>query len=175
MRTKFLILALAPLLLANTFALGAPPQILNKTIEASWVVNVTLVAPNGRVVTRQVNQQRLIYISSAGRTFVKSSFSAPYGSGSAELAPGASTPKGGARDVRFEDGKLVLLANLDGGRAGRVVIGFDATYSTCNIDVTIGRSSERTVVERRGMQFEILSHAVSGQSCTVRQGNAFAS
>src|SRR3954468_23196017 len=88
-----------PLLLMTSFALSAPQQLQNKTITASWSVVSTLVAPNGRVFTPTTRQQRVIYVSSTGRAFVKATVSGARGGGSAELAPGEKTPDGGARDV----------------------------------------------------------------------------
>lgn len=173
MRTKVFILAIAALPLTSTFVSSA--QIQNKTITASWLVENTFVAPNGRVFTPTV-QQRVIYVSSTGRVFVKATFVSPHGSRSAEVAPGENTPDGGARDVRIEGGKIVAMAALQGGAAGRMVISFDQSYSTCTVEVIIGRSGRGPLVRwgPGGVPLEVRSQSISGQSCSVREGNAFA-
>ena len=161
--------------LLSNFASSASPQIQNKTVTASWSVENTLVAPNGRVFAPTIRQQRVIYVSSTGRLFVKASFNTPRGSDSAEIAPGGKTPAGGARDARIEGGKIVAMAALQGGAAGRMVISFDPSYSTCVVDVVIGRSDRgRRMMRRDGVPLEIRSQTISGQSCSVREGNAFA-
>jgi hypothetical protein len=163
------------LLLSSSFAASAPPQIQNKTVTASWSVDYTLVAPDGKILTPTVRTQRVIYVSSAGRFFIKYANAAAGGSESGETAPGGKTPSGGARDVRFEGGKIVAMAVLQGGAAGRMVISFDPGYSTCTVDAVIGRSGRGpTTMRRHGVLLEVRSQSISGQSCSVREGNAFA-
>jgi len=176
MWTKSAILAIAPLAAMITVASGAPQQMQNKTVTVSWSVENTLVAPNGKVFTPTIHQERVMYVSSTGRIFVKATYNSPRGGGSAEIAPGAQTPAGGARDVRIEGGKIVAMAALKDGAAGRIVISFDQSYSTCTLDVTIGRSGSGPQVRRGpdGMPLEVRSQRVSGQTCSVREGNAFA-
>jgi hypothetical protein len=176
MRTKTLILAVAALPIIGTVASSAPQTIRDKTITAAWSVENTFERPNGSVATAVVNQQRVIYVSSASRIFVKATFNSPRGGQSAEIAPGGTTPAGGARDARIEGGKIIAMAALQGGAAGRMIISFDQSYSTCTVDVTIGRNGGGPLMRRGpgGAPIEIISQRVSGQSCSVREGNAFA-
>jgi hypothetical protein len=160
----------------SSFAASAPPQIQNKTVTASWIVDYTFVAPSGRVFAQTVVSRRVVYVSTAGRIFVRQSYDTSRGSESAETGPGEKTPDGGARDVRFEGGKIVAMAAISGGMAGRMVISFNQNYSSCSVDATIGRSGGGPpVMRRRGVLLEVKSHSISGQSCSVREGNAFAS
>jgi hypothetical protein len=162
-------------LLMSSFASSAPLQIQNKTVTASWIVDFTLVAPNGRGFTQTVVSRRVVYISSAGRIFVRQSYDTSRGGESTETGPGEKTPSGGARDVRFEGGNIVAMAAISGGMAGRMVISFNHNYSACTVDATIGASgSGPRVMRRRGVLLEVRSHRISGQSCSVREGNAFA-
>ena len=172
--TKAFILPVVVLVLTNSFASASPQQIQNKTITASWSLNNTLVAPNGKTVTGSVHQQRIIYVSSTGRIFVKASFSGPRGNNSAELAPGAPAAGGRARNVSLQNGRLVGIAELDGGRAGRMEIRFDQSFSSCTVSVIVGRSTGKVIIQRHGMTLEIVSQRVSGESCSIRDGNAFA-
>jgi hypothetical protein len=163
------------LIVMGSFASSAPPQIQNKTVTASWSVDYTFIAPSGRIFAQTVSSQRVVYVSSAGRIFVRQSYNTPRGSESAETGPGEKTPDGGARDVRFEGGKIVAMAAIPGGMAGRMVISFNQSYSTCTVDVTIGRSGRGPPVMRRGgVLLEVKSRSISGQNCSVREGNAFA-
>jgi hypothetical protein len=171
---KAFVLPVTALVLMNSLASAASQQIQNKTITASWSVTNTLVAPTGKTFTISVRHQRIIYVSSVGRIFVKSSFSGPRGGNSAELTPGATTAFGRARNVSLQNGRLVGVAELDGGRAGRMEIRFDQTLSSCTANVIVGRSAGKVIIQRRGMTLEVLSHSISGESCSIRDGNAFA-
>jgi hypothetical protein len=158
-------------------AADAPPQLRNKTVTASWSVNNTFVAPNGKVFTPTVSQSRTIYVSSAGRFFVKGSVSSRNGSESHEVAPGDRTPAGTARSMSFEGGKIVGMAVLKTGAAGRMVISFDQGYSTCSVDVMVGRPGTNPLIVRapNGVPLEVRSQIISGQSCSISDGNPFAS
>jgi hypothetical protein len=163
------------LVLMGGFAWSAPRQLQNKTITASWLVEYALLTPGGAVLKRVVRSQRVIYVSSAGRIFVKQTYDAPGGAGSAEMAPDEKTPSGGARDVRFQGDKIVAMAVLQGGAAGRMVISFDQRFSTCSVEAVIGNSGPGPArIQRRGVSFEVQSTRISGQSCSLRDGNVFA-
>ena len=38
----------------------------------------------------------------------------------------------------------------------------------------VGRSTGKVIIQRRGMTLEVLSQSISGESCSMRDGNAFA-
>jgi hypothetical protein len=57
-----------------------------------------------------------------------------------------------------------------------MVATFDASYSSCNVDLTYGR--EAGGMRRQGVNgvmYTIDSISVSGQSCSIREGNPFTS
>lgn len=171
-----LVASLMSLCSSAAWPAGAPQQLLNKTIAASYVAQMTLVAPNGRIIPRAVTVQRLIYVSSAGRTFVKFSARGPQGgSRDNEIGPGDRTPAGRAREMRFEGSRLVGTAEIGGG-AGRIVITFDPSFTNCSLEVANARSGNDPIVRRgpRGGVFEVQSMTYSGQSCSIREGNAVA-
>ena len=178
MTTKFLLPAFAAFLGLSSAAHAAgsaPPQLLNKTIAVSWTVQNTVVAPNGQVMTPTFGVNRLIYVSAAGRFFVKFSVRSARGGSDHDIEPGAKTPAGGARDLHFEDGKIVGTAVNKVG-AGRMTISFDPGFSSCTVAVLLGRAGDGPVMRSgpRGGMVEIQSQAVSGQSCSIRDGNAVA-
>jgi hypothetical protein len=115
--------------------------------------------------------KRLIYVSGNGRFFVKVSVN----SRNTEVAPGDKTPKGGARDVIFQGGKVVGMAQQGAG-AGRMIISFDQNYSSCTVQAAFGKPQGQRIIftNRKGRQVELLSVTNSGESCSIREGNAFA-
>ena len=154
---------------------GAPVTLRNKTITVAWTVQRTVMTPRGERQSPQFNQQRTIFVSSAGNVFVKSAVEGPGGTNEAELAPGDKTPKGGAREVHFAGGKLIATAQRGKG-AGRMMVSFDPSYSSCSVDLTFGRpAGERmTFRNRNGVLVELLGVTYSGQRCSIQDGNAFA-
>lgn len=154
---------------------GAPAQLRNKTISVSWTAQRTVMTPRGERQSPSLLQQRIIYVSSQGNAFIKATVEGPRGSKEAELAPGAQTPMGGAREVQFVGGKLVAMAQKRRG-AGRMIVSFDPSYSSCNVELTFGRPAGEKVVfrNRMGVLVELLGVTYSGQRCSIQDGNAFA-
>jgi hypothetical protein len=129
------------------------------------------MTPRGDTRSRSFSVHRLIYVSSAGRFFVKVSVN----SRDTEVGPGDKTPKGGAREVTFQGGKIVGHSQKGGG-AGQMVIRFDSSYASCTVDAAYGKPPGKhvTFTNRRGKQMELLSVTNSGESCSIRDGNALA-
>jgi hypothetical protein len=154
---------------------GAPAQLRNKTITVAWTAQSTVMTPRGEKQSPQFTQQRTIYVSTAGNVFIKSRAEGAQGTKEAEMAPGDKTPVGGDREVHFVGGKLVAIAQRGSG-AGRMVISFDPSYSSCSVDVTFGRPAgeKMTFRNQRGVMVELLGVTFSGQRCSIRDGNAFA-
>ena len=161
------------LLPSPLWAGNAPPQLRDKTISVSWTTDRTFRMPNGRERHSSFTVNRTIYVSNAGRFFVKVSVAAR----DREAAPGDRQPNGGARDVTFTGGKIVGFAERgQGAGAGRMIISFDPGYSSCSVDVSFGTQAGKHMSfrNRKGMQVEVLDFRFSGQSCSIRNGNAFA-
>lgn len=166
-------ICLSPMpLLAND---GAPAQLRNKTITVAWTAQRTVMTPRGERQSPPFLQQRTIYVSSQGNAFIKATAKGPRGAKEAELAPGAKTPMGGAREVQFVGGKLVAMAQKRGG-AGRMIVSFDPNYSSCTVELTFGHPAGEKAMfrNRRGVLVELLGVAYSGQRCSIQDGNAFA-
>ena len=76
---------------------------------------------------------------------------------------------------RFEGNKLVIMNSYAEG-AVRMVVSFDPAFSTCTVDVVLGKESGGTI-KRRGLDGvirEIVSYDVTNKTCTIRDGNPFA-
>ena len=157
-------------------AQAAPPQLLNKTITFSFTNNQTLREPGGRTFNTQASFHYIDYVSNAGRIFQKSSRSVGGRSRSAEKEP--DKPRQGAGEVhtnRFEGNKLVIM-NAYAEGAVRMVVSFDPGFSTCTVDVLLGKEGGATI-KRRGLDGvvrEILSYDITDKSCAIRDGNPFA-
>ena len=174
-------------LLVMAEAYAAPPQLLNKTVTMAFTGETTQRDPSGSVRQHATNIKYVVYISSAGRLFERSSRSAGSTGGrggmrskTGENEPGAGQTKGGeARGLRFEGNKLVAYrgyAGAGGAGAARIVASFDSGYSSCTVDVSLGK--EGGVIKRKGLDGvvrEFLSFSATNKSCSIQEGNAFAS
>jgi hypothetical protein len=176
MRVQFAVAVLSIGLLPVTLlANEAPAQLRNKTITVGWTAQRTVMTPRGEKQSPRFNQQRIIYVSSAGNAFIKSTVEGSRGTKQAELAPGDKTAKGGERDVQFVEGKLVAMAQRGSG-VGRLVISFDPNYSSCSVELSFGRPAGEKMMFRnpKGVLVELLGVTYSGQRCSIQDGNAFA-
>ena len=162
----------------GTAAAQVPHQLFNKTVTFSYTVQSMQRDPDGRTHGVQTGINYTFYLSSAGRIFERSSRSPGRGpSQTGQFAPDAppTTKSGEARNVHFEGNKLVSLREFASG-ASRTVVAFDQSFSSCTVTVQVGK--ENGVVKRKGTDGvvrEFLSISVSGETCSVREGNPFAS
>jgi hypothetical protein len=163
---------------SNTAAAQAPRQLYNKTVAFSYTTQNLMRDADGKTHSGQTGISYTFYISSAGRIFERSSRS-PAGGASqgGQFGPdsGAKSKTGETHSVRFEGNKLVSLRGFVTG-ASRTVVSFDAAFSSCTVSVQQGR--EGGVFKRKGTDGvlrEFLSITVSGETCSVREGNPFAS
>jgi hypothetical protein len=153
----------------------APRQLYNKTILISWSVAVAQTAPDGQKKNVAVAVNHTVYVSSAGRLFERSSRATRKGMKQSENAPGATQNAGGeATGMHFEGNRLVGgTAFAEGAR--RFVATFDPGFSSCTVAVMFGREAghlKRKGVD--GVMYTIDSMTPSGESCSIREGNAFA-
>jgi hypothetical protein len=60
--------------------------------------------------------------------------------------------------------------------AVRMAVSFDPTFSTCTVDVVLGKQSGGTIRRRGldGVMHEIRSYNISNKTCAIRDGNPFA-
>jgi hypothetical protein len=166
--------------MAPDTALAAPQQLLNKTVTLSWTAQTMLRDPLGKERGSSSSIRYVVYISSLGRLFERSSRSVDGRTQGGEHDPNATQTKmGEARGMRFEGNTLV--ANRGYGGAGgsgamRAVASFDASYSSCTLSVMHGKENGQ-VLKRKGIDGvprEILSISVTGASCSIQNGNVFA-
>jgi hypothetical protein len=165
--------------LGGSAAAQAPRQLYNKTIAFSFTSNSLQRDPGGREHGVQTGISYTFYISSAGRIFERSSRSPSSGaSQSGQFGPdsGAVSKSGEAHNVHFEGNKLVSLRAFVVG-ASRMVVSFDPGFTSCTVSVQNAKENSG-VIERKGTDGvvrEFLSITTSGETCSVRDRNPFAS
>jgi len=143
----------------HALAASAPPQLYNKTITVSFSLT-SRGAPGSLAV------QRLIYVSSKGRIFVRGSRSTRAASDSADVAAGA---------YRYEGGRIIGHYTM-ADHANQLTITFDPGFQSCNASLRFGKSSGksyRTTAPGGMTTVSDTAPAVSGLSCSIRDGNPF--
>jgi hypothetical protein len=158
---------------------AAPQQLLNKTVTLAWTAQSVLRGPDGKVIQVNPSIKYVIYISSQGRLFERSSRSLGGRTQRGDHLDATQTGIGEARGLRFEGNTLVAYRDFAGGGgsgAMRAVVTFDSSYSSCSVTVRVGKESGK-VMKRQGLDGvvrEILSTTTTGTSCSIQNGNAFA-
>ncbi len=166
-------IAVTTTMAALTFnaAKAAPQELLNKTVLVQWGEFLLEQAPDGHTIAPNLRHGRTIYISSAGRTFVKSqAMSRGVGregtSGPASNSAGSWTFHGNTLLGTFENGAV----------ARRVTVSFDGAGSSCNATVIVGkRGTHPKLTGVDGVTYELMQDNVGSVSCSITNGNAFAS
>jgi hypothetical protein len=154
----------------------APRQLFNKTIQISWTADQVAHTVDGQSRNRAIAVNQTIYVSSAGRLFMRSMRANGSKSNQSEIAPGAGQNQSGeATGIRFQGNQLVgSVAFAQGAR--QFIATFDSNFSSCKVAVSFGR--EGGGLKRVGITGEMLiieSMKATGESCAIRDGNPFAS
>lgn len=172
-RADYLMVASTVLLFSASPTQAAPAQLLNKSLTLSWTTSVMQRAPDGREHGRQMSFNKTIYISSAGRLFERARRTSDGGMrGKSDVGPSDGQMDGQARGLRFVGDHLVGNVAYASG-AVQYVVSFSG--SSCSVAVSLGKSGGNMRVKGLdGRMYEVLSSSVSGQSCSIRDGNAFA-
>jgi hypothetical protein len=162
--------AVAP---ASPARADAPRQLYNKTIQISWTVDQVAHTADGQSRNRAIAANQTIYVSSAGRLFMRSSRVNGTKSSQSEMAPGASqNGSGESAGVRFQGNQLIGTTAFAQG-ARQFVATFDGGFSSCKVTVSFGRDGGG--LKRVGITGEMLtidSMKPHGESCVIRDGNA---
>jgi hypothetical protein len=171
-------IAIMGALAAASPAAAAPAPLLNKTVLLNWSSLVTQRAPDGRIVTPRIDVEYKIYVSTAGRLFARASRSNRRLNlaGKADLAPGDITRNraGEAMAMEFQGNRIVGTVGWAAG-AARMMISFDASFTSCNFDIILGRLDGN--LQRKGLDgvmYKIESVQIGSKTCSIRDGNVFA-
>jgi len=152
-------------------AAAAPSQLYNKTITINWGESGTYKRISDGVNTNPVGQlQIIVYVSSAGRPFVRGSASSGRFGGTRERAPEQIS----GNNVQFAGNTLVMTRG-ELGIARRVLTTFDGSFASCSSTVTIGKiGPNATITGFDGAVHQVVSMQPGAASCSISNGNALA-
>lgn len=170
MTPRHLISLLAISLLSTTEAKAgsAPRQLHGKSITLSWSES-SVFKRGGTSFSNTYNLVRVVYISQAGRAFVRGTTSGRGGGVTKEVGPERTAGR-----VDFKD-NTVIVYQINRGVARRVVVTFDPAFSGCSAGVAVGKSGPGTTIEGYdGATYEAISVQPSAINCSIREGNALA-
>jgi hypothetical protein len=148
---------------------AAPKQLYNKSIDIYWGENTSNKRDaDGVVVNTAGRLQRIVYISSAGRPFIRASGGGSYvNEKNREFGPDVA--KGGT-DFR---GNQLVLTGHNMAVARQITINFDASFTSCTASVRAGKSGASPKwIGFDGAPYELLSISIGSATCSIRDGNA---
>lgn len=176
LRKSIVLLSISMGVLGVTAAEAAPPSAaLNKTITLNYTVSGLSTSPEG--VQRGFNtlSTETIYVSGAGRLFVRRSMSA-LRSGRAKVGRQIETGPEGRSNTSFRFQGTSLIGQI-GWKSGarQLTATFDPGFSSCNVSILEGRSNGEDLVRRgpSGRLNTIQSSTISNATCSIQSGNAF--
>ena len=146
---------------------AAPKQLYNKTVTITWGESGTYTRVSDGKSASPIGQfQAIVYISSAGRAFVRASSKAGTFGGTRERGPEQN-------NVQF-DGNNLVLTGVSLGVARRILTSFDASFASCTTSVTIGKiGPNATIVGFDGAVYKVISMQSGAAGCSIKEGNAF--
>lgn len=167
----FLLLFAAVVFSKQALAAGVPEQLRNKTIAMHWGTSGMGKDESGGTRTFSNINSRNVYVSSAGRTFLRkqttSTGAGRIGRGG-EFGPG----EGSGGSVRIEGNRLIGVESFMNG-ARQYIATFDASFSSCTL-VVIDAKAGNASASRRGPDgalYELSSITTSSPSCSIQNGN----
>lgn len=155
------------------FAGSVPAQAMNKTITISFAATGNAKSADGRVKGFSTQVSRIIYVSSAGRLFMRHRATLGSKSRGGDFDP--NDPRTGKGNFSFQGNKLVGVIPYAAG-ARQITVTFDPGFSSCTASVIEGHSSEGIIRRKgpNGEMYEISGASTSSPSCSIQSGNAFA-
>lgn len=155
-------------------AISAPQGLMDKTVTMSWSTSGTGTRADGATISFSNINTRVVYVSSAGRTFLRMQVKSTGRDGSsrgADMGPGEGGSKGA---VRLEGNRLVgMEASLSGAR--QYIATFDSGFSNCTLSV-IDAKAGGAKIQRRGpdgAMYVLDSVSTGSPTCSIQSGNAF--
>jgi hypothetical protein len=160
----------APFSATAAMAGAAPKELYNKSIDIYWGENTSNKrVADGVVVNSDGRIQRIIYISSAGRPFIRVSGGNNAASHTFEVAPNVAQGS-----TNFHGNQLVLTGH-NMAVARQVTVTFDASFTSCTASVRAGKNGASPKwIGFDNNPYELLSISVGSASCSIKDGNAAA-
>lgn len=166
------LLVIAP---APVHAAGAPTQLQNKTITMSWSTSGTGTSVTGGQRAFTNINTRSVYVSTAGRTFLRMQLQSTKKSGAMRSGDVGPNEGGSRGSVRFEGNRLVGTEVFRSG-ARQFIATFDSSFSSCTLNVIDAKSGADEIKRRGpdGAMYTIGAVTTGSPSCSIQSGNAFA-
>lgn len=156
---------------------AAPAAALNKTITVSFTATGNAKDPDGRVHAFNTSVVRMVYVSAAGRLFMRHTATSANRRLSAAGGDFGPDEQAGGRggSFSFQGNRLVGVIPYPGG-ARQITATFDAGFSSCTASVIEGNAGSGSFKRRGpgGVMREITNASTSAVSCSIQNGNAFA-
>jgi hypothetical protein len=167
-------------LIASTSASRAAPQsFYGKTFRATWnETRVQRVHGEGEFREQSIPISFTVYVSSKGQLFKRFTSTNASGrrTGVKDRVGESGSGAEGAGNVSFQGNTLIAAGNNNGlGR--RIRITFDGS-SSCSAEVLTGKAGSGITSFRSnvsGKMMDLQSVSAGSASCSVQDGNAFAS
>jgi len=182
MKMRSLALACWVVLLPTVADAAAPRQLYGKTVViTSTEARTQHAVGGGNPISMTASTVLSVYVSTAGRPFVRSDRTIP-GNRRPRQRAMDTAPDGGsigvsrASSVQFAGNTMVISMQFDSG-ARRITATFDGSFGSCTATAINGREGNRPMVIRSrftGQPLELDAIRTTVGSCTVREGNAFA-
>jgi hypothetical protein len=168
-RNIFSVCAFAVLTFTTT-ALAASSDAFNKTVTMSWSTSGMATTEDGQTRSYTNVNTRTVYISSAGRTFLRMSLTGQRAGRSGERGPNEGGSKG---SVRLEGNRLVGTEAFESG-ARQYIATFDPSFTSCTVQVIDAKSGD-AAIKRKGPDGRMytVTATTGSPSCSVQSGNAF--
>jgi hypothetical protein len=159
-------------LVASQAWAGVPSAAMNKTITISFASTGMMKGPDGQTKGFTTSVSRMIYVSSAGRLFMRHVATNRAGTRGGDFDPNdARTGKG---SFSFQGDKLVGVIPYAAG-ARQITVTFDPNFSSCMASIIEGHTGG--IMRRKGpdgVVRELSGVTTSSPSCSIQSGNAFA-
>ncbi|MBN8979947.1 MAG: hypothetical protein J0I29_01520 [Rhizobiales bacterium] len=150
-------------------ALAASSEAFNKTVTMSWSTSGMATTEDGQQRAYNNLNIRTVYISSAGRTFLRRTVRGQKASRSGERGPGEAS-KG---SVSLQGNRLVGTEAFASG-ARQYIATFDPGFTSCTLQVIDAKSGD-AAIKRKGPDGRMytVTATTGSPSCSVQSGNAF--
>jgi hypothetical protein len=162
-------------------AAEAPSQLYGKTVVVTYTFSFMLRPFGSQQQFHPSSSQHTlyIYVSSAGRLFVRDSATSRRGSGSFDVVGSGQTPGGGASKAEFQGNSLIVAsATKNTAAAAQIRADFDSGFASCTAKVIVGKSAGVDTYRLKslstGQVLEVQSRTASEAGCSIKSGNVFA-
>lgn len=144
------------------------------SIKLRWTEDWDVVNRRGREKSVTTSMQLILYVSTQGRFFTKSSGSRGWNTGREKLA--SPSDDGGAKSWQWRAFNRTITGVGRMGRTGVRHITIQHNGASCSATVGFAKKVGTEAIERRnsrGRRVSITSATASPASCTIESGNAF--